>query len=287
MSSLEISRAQRLDQRVVEQVPTLTRSYAVKLIDDGKVMVNGTVVTKAGYKMRAGDSVAVDYDETLFAAIPDIELPVLYEDEDCAVINKPVGVLTHSKGAFNPEATVATWLRGRLRSMEGERAGIVHRLDRATSGVMMCAKTPEAHAWLQKQFAQRRVKKAYRAIISGSFDDAAWIIDMPLERNPKLPQIFRVSANGKAAQTTCMTLQTTDKLSLVELRPHTGRTHQLRVHMSHFGHPIVGDTLYNGVPADRLYLHALSLEVTLPNRERATFEVPMPAAFDEYFAHHG
>jgi len=140
MSNLEISRAQRLDQRVVEQMPTLTRSYAVKLIDDSKVTVNGNVVMKAGYKMHHGDKVVIDHDETLFHEIPTIELPVIYEDDDCVVIIKPAGLLSHSKGAFNPEATVATWLRGRLRSMEGERAGIVHRLDRATSGVMICAK---------------------------------------------------------------------------------------------------------------------------------------------------
>jgi 23S rRNA pseudouridine1911/1915/1917 synthase len=279
MANLDISRAQRLDQRVVEQLPTLTRSYASKLIDDGKVTVNGEVVTKSGYKMRDSDVVVVAHDEKLFENIPKIDLKVLYEDDDCVVIEKPLGLLAHSKGAFNPEPTVATWLRGRLRSMEGERAGIVHRLDRATSGVMICAKTPEAHSWLQKQFAQRRVKKTYSAVITGHLQQPLAIIDMPIERNPKKPQTFRVGSNGKSAVTAYEVLQTDDKHSLVELKPETGRTHQLRVHLAHFGHPIVGDTLYNGESAERLYLHAHQLELTLPSRERKVFVSPIPPSF--------
>ncbi len=287
MSNLEISRAQRLDQRVVEQIPTLTRSFGTKLIAEGKVRVNGEVVTKAGYKMRVSDRVEIEHDEAEFHKIPAIDLPVVYEDEDCVVIIKPEGLLTHSKGAFNPEATVASWLRGRLRSMEGERAGIVHRLDRATSGVMICARTPEAHTWLQKQFSQRRVKKAYRAIITGQFNEQAFVIDMPIERNPKQPQTFRVGLNGKSAQTECRVLQETAGYSLVELRPFTGRTHQLRVHMAHFKHPIIGDVLYGGQPADRLYLHAVSLELTLPNRSRKVFTAALPASFETLIRHHG
>jgi 23S rRNA pseudouridine1911/1915/1917 synthase len=279
MSNLEVSRAQRLDQRVVEQIPTLTRSYAVKLIDDGKVSVNGEPVTKAGYKMRLGDTVRIEHDETLFDEIPVIELPVVYEDADCVVIIKPAGLLTHSKGAFNPEATVATWLRGRLRSMEGERAGIVHRLDRATSGIMICAKTPEAHSWLQKQFSQRRVKKHYVAIINGLMKPEQAVIDMPIERNPKRPQTFRVGINGRSAVTAYSTVDSNDSYSMLCLKPETGRTHQLRVHLTHFKHPIIGDSLYGGQPAERLYLHAAELELTLPNHERKTFQASLPPEF--------
>lgn len=279
MANLEISRAQRLDLRVVEQIPTLTRSYATKLITDGKVMVNGTAVTKSGYKLRENDAVTVDFDEELFKTIPEIDLPVLYEDDDCVVVNKPAGLLTHSKGAFNPEPTVATWLRGRLRSMEGERAGIVHRLDRATSGVIICAKTPEAHAWLQKQFSQRRVKKSYYAVVSGVLKQPEAIIDLPIERNPKAPATFRVGRNGKSAKTQYRVQDSSDTYSLVELRPETGRTHQLRVHMQYLGNPIVGDVLYGGKPAERLFLHANTLELTLPNRSRQVFTVSVPEEF--------
>ncbi len=282
MSNLDISRAQRLDQRVLDQIPSLTRSYAVDLIKDGKVRVNDDAVTKPGYKMRHGDRVEIEYDEHQFDVIPTIELDVLYEDDDCVVVIKPAGLLTHSKGAFNPEATVATWLRGRMLSMEGERAGIVHRLDRATSGVMICAKTPEAHAWLQKQFSQRRVKKHYTAIISGVMSPADAVIDMPIERNPKQPQTFRVGSNGKSAITEYHTEDVAGGYSLVNLHPLTGRTHQLRVHLVHFNHPIVGDILYDGVKADRLYLHATTLELTLLNRERKVFHVPVPVSFTEF-----
>ena len=281
MSNLEVSRAQRLDQRVLEQIPTLTRSYAAKLIEDGKVTVNGEPIYKPGYKMREGDVVVIEHDDEEFHKIPTIDLEVLYEDDDCVVINKPAGLLTHSKGAFNPEATVATWLRGRLTSMQGERAGIVHRLDRATSGVMICAKTETAHAWLQKQFSQRRVKKMYTAVIVGTLDPAEAVIDMPIERNPKAPATFRVGVNGKAAITYYKIIERGSKYSLVELRPETGRTHQLRVHLAHQRHPIVGDYMYNGQKADRLYLHATSLELTLPNRDRRVFTVPAPVEFAE------
>lgn len=281
MSNLEVSRAQRLDQRVLEQIPTLTRSYASKLIEEGSVTVNGKPVLKPGYKMRENDEVVIEHDEQAFQVIPEIVLEVLYEDEDCVVINKPEGLLSHSKGAFNPEATVATWLRGRLISMSGERAGIVHRLDRATSGVMICAKTEAAHSWLQKQFSQRRVKKMYTAAIIGTLEPEEAVIDMPIERNPKAPATFRVGANGKSALTQYKVIQAGKKYSLVELRPETGRTHQLRVHLAHQNRPIVGDYMYNGEPAERLYLHATSLELTLPNRERRVFSVPAPAAFAE------
>jgi 23S rRNA pseudouridine1911/1915/1917 synthase len=280
VANLEISRAKRLDQRVVELIPELSRAFGTKLIDQGKVTVNGVPHTKAGYKLRDGDEVVVNFDLATLADIPKIELPIIYEDDDCVVINKPVGLLTHSKGDFNPEATVETWLRGHTKIV-GERAGIVHRLDRATSGVMICAKTPEALKWLQKQFAQRRTKKTYYAVVTGELKQPEAIIDMPLERNPKAPATFRVGHGGKTAQTHYKVLGANEKYSLLELKPETGRTHQLRVHLHHLGHPIVGDTLYDGEPAERMMLHAESLELTLPNRERKVFTTPMPKEFAE------
>lgn len=280
MANLDISRAQRLDQKVVEVFPQISRAFAAKLIEQGKVAVNGEVETKPGYKLRENDEVTVDYDPVELEQIPDIDLPVLYEDDDCAVINKPVGVLSHSKGAFNPEATVATWLRGRLKGgLSGERAGIVHRLDRATSGVMILAKTPDALSRLQKQFAQRKAKKTYYAVVGGHMPHDHAFIDMPVERNPKKPQTFRVGSNGKAAITEYWVKAEGNKYSLLELKPQTGRTHQLRVHLHEIGHPIVGDPLYGGEPADRLYLHAEQLEITLPNRTRQTFTATLPPAF--------
>ncbi|HVU59336.1 MAG TPA: RluA family pseudouridine synthase [Candidatus Saccharimonadales bacterium] len=278
MSNLNISRAKRLDQYVVEQYPRLSRAYAAKLIDDGSVLVNQQP-SKPGYKLREGDAITITYDPAELARVPVIDLPVLYEDGDCVVINKPAGILTHSKGAFNAEATVATWLRSRLDGLSGERGGIVHRLDRATSGVMICAKTPAAMKQLQKQFSTRNAKKTYYAVIAGRLPHEHAVIDLPVQRNPKRPQAFRVDANGKSAQTEYWVREQNGRYELVELRPKTGRTHQLRVHLSELGHPIVGDPLYGGEPADRLYLHAEQLEITLPNRDRRTFTAPLPRAF--------
>lgn len=283
MANLEVSRAERLDQRVVAMLPQLSRAYAAKLIETKRVSVNGQSQVKPGYKLRPDDEVTIEYDEAEEEHIPDIELEVLYEDNDCVVIYKPVGILTHSKGAYNPEATVATWLRSRLQDMEGGRAGIVHRLDRATSGVMICAKNTEALSWLQKQFAQRRTKKTYMAVVKGSMNPEAAIIDMPIERNPKAPATFRVGEQGKPAKTTYRTLVSGKTHSLVELKPETGRTHQLRVHLAHQGHPIVGDTFYGGQPADRLYLHAAELELTiLAGHERKVFRAAVPPEFQEF-----
>ena len=299
MANLDISRALRLDQYVAERLPLLSRAFAAKLINDGLVTMNGKVNTKPGTKLRGGEDITINYDEHKLAIIPDIELLTVYEDEDCVVIIKPAGILTHSKGVFNPEATVATWLRTRLKipdmgqhlseigadltaTAHNQRVGIVHRLDRATSGIMICAKNSEALSWLQKQFGQRKVKKTYVAIVKGTLKQPHAMIDMAIERNPKMPQKFRVGINGKPAQTEYEVLGTNENYSLVELKPTTGRTHQLRVHLHHIGHPIVGDTLYEGVTADRLYLHAQELEITLPNRRRQTFSAPVPIGFQEF-----
>jgi 23S rRNA pseudouridine1911/1915/1917 synthase len=303
MSNLEISRAQRLDQYVAERLPLLSRAFAAKLINEGSVTVNGKINLKPGTKMRGGEVVEIDYDETKLAVIPEIDLPVLYQDDDCAIVVKPAGLLTHSKGVFNPEATVATWLRSQLNipdmgqnlsgsenelveTMHNQRVGIVHRLDRATSGIMICAKNSDALSWLQKQFGQRRVKKTYIAIVAGHFKQEHAIIDMAIERNPRKPQMFRVGTNGKTAQTEYKVLSTTENYSIVELKPTTGRTHQLRVHLHHIGHPIVGDPLYDGEKAERMFLHALSLEITLPNRERKTFTADLPEEFPKFMSSH-
>lgn len=281
MSNLETSRAERLDNYVARQFVDLSRAFAARLVQDGKVQVNGTPQTKPGYKLRPDDTVVIDYNPADQPPVPSITLPVLYEDDDCVVISKPAGVLTHSKGAPITEATVATWLRGRLQGMAGERAGIVHRLDRATSGVLICAKNQAALSWLQKQFALRKVKKTYYAVIEGELAEPHAIIDLPIERNPKLPQTFRVGANGKPSTTEYQITATGLGHSLIELKPLTGRTHQLRVHLAYLKHPILGDKLYGGNEAVRLYLHAAALEITLPNRQRMVFESALPADFKE------
>lgn len=271
----------RLDVFVAEKLTTLSRSAVQKLIEEQRVTVNNEP-QKTGYKLKIRDHVKVDFDSEEITTIPHIELPVIYEDEDCVVINKPAGVLTHSKGVFNPEATVASFIKDIINFPDdGNRDGIVHRLDRGTSGVIICAKNPASLSWLQKQFSQRRVKKTYMAIIDRPLHPEHAIIDIPIERNPKKPQTFRVGSNGKPALTEYRLVESHNKKSLVELRPQTGRTHQLRVHLVDRGCPIVGDTLYGGTVADRMYLHAQNIELTLPNRKRVTFTAELPKEFRE------
>ncbi len=268
----------RLDVFVTEEIGSVSRAFIGKLCDDGKILVNGSSV-KNGYKLKVRDIIAIDYDFERLQQIPTIELPILYEDEDCIVLNKPEGVLTHSKGAFNPEGTVATFIAPRITGMDGDRAGIVHRLDRLTSGVLIAAKNRAALAWLQKQFSVRKVKKTYFAVVSGTLEQKEAIIDMPIERNPKNPKTFRVGSMGKPAVTKYKVAAEDHNKTLVQLTPETGRTHQLRVHLAQLGHPIVGDPFYGEVAADRMYLHAESLEITLPSRQRKTFVAPLPDSF--------
>lgn len=269
----------RLDQYAAEQLPMLSRAYIQKLIEQALILVNSKV-SKPGYKLRESDLVAIQYDESTTDKVDDIDLPILYEDANCVVINKPAGVLTHALGKHGNEASVASFLRGKVADIVGDRAGIVHRLDRATSGVIIGAKNQAALSWLQKQFAQRKTKKTYVAVVEGHLKQQEAVIDMPIERNPKAPATFRVGPNGKSAVTHYKTLLEGEHHSLIELTPETGRTHQLRVHLAKIGHPIIGDPLYgSGTYGDPLFLHALKLEITLPNKERKVFEAPLPASF--------
>lgn len=277
----------RLDIRLHELYPDVSRAQLQRFIKAGNVKVNKEVQKKLGFMTKQKDKVSLDRSAFDVPQIPEIEIPIIYEDDDCIVIDKPAGILSHSKGAFNPEATVASWLEQRLESSgqtsdfrtQNSRAGIVHRLDRGTSGVMIVAKNEDMKSWLQKKFSQRKVKKIYVARIEGSLVPPEANIDLPIERNPKSPQRFRVGQNGKSAQTYYKIVKLEKDDSIVELRPLTGRTHQLRVHLKYMGHPIVGDTFYDGREADRLYLHASSMELTMPDHTRQTFVSEVPKEF--------
>ena len=255
----EFEAGERLDKTLVRLYPQYSRSALEKLIHAESITVNDKPA-KTKYTLKTGDVITVNFAD-LNRKPDEIELPVIYEDDDVVVINKPVGVLAHSKGAFNKEGTVATWLKNHVRCHSGldqkssqkshaediqttpdlstntqddetddfwgsNRAGIVHRLDRATSGVMIVAKNAVTQKHLQKQFAQRNVKKTYLAVVSGELPENEGLIDVPIERNPKKPATFRAGVNGKPAQTQFKVLQTTNHkpqtTSLVELKPNTG-----------------------------------------------------------------
>lgn len=279
MANLEFIRSQRLDQYVIQERPRLSRGFAVKLIEEGQVRVNGKT-EKPGYKLKSDDVIEIDFEESNLDVIPEIDLPVLYEDDNVVVVNKPTGVISHARGKYWDEPSVASFIRQKVANMDGERAGIVHRLDRATSGVMVCAKNPDTLRYLQKQFGDREVKKTYTAIILGHITPQEAVIDMPIERNPKMPSTFRVGPNGKPAVTTYKVVQSSASYDQLELTPKTGRTHQLRVHLKHQKHLIVGDTLYGAPEAERLYLHAHQLEIKLPGGILTLFEAPLPDEFN-------
>lgn len=267
----------RLDAYVAQYWPEHSRSTWQKFIVAGYVLVNGVVETSGKRTLDEDDEVTVK--------IPDLtpekeELPVVYEDDHVVVFNKPAGVLTHSKGAVNEEFTVADYMRPLQKDGDDtNRPGIVHRLDRDTSGIIIAAKDKETKGQLQKQFQERKAKKTYLAVVVGrpKLDEAR--LDLPIERNPKKPSQHRVGPNGKSAVTTYRVLASGNKYSVVELKPETGRTHQLRVHMTYIGTPIVGDRMYGSEksPIGRLCLHARSLEITIPVSDRRTFEAVPPA----------
>jgi len=276
-----ISDKKRLDVELAERYPDVSRSTWQKHILAGHITINGVVAISSKQEITDADDIAINNPE-----MPDYsknKLPIVYLDDNVIVINKPIGVLSHAKGAINEEFTVAEFFRRYSSYNIGtNRPGIVHRLDRDTSGIMIGARNAETATMLQKQFADRKVKKTYYAILAGipKLDKAN--IDLPINRNPSAPSTFRVHTNGKSAITRYEVVDSTDKLSLVKLQPQTGRTHQLRVHMAYINTPILGDKVY-GKPSDRLYLHAASLEITIPTSNRQTFNAPIPDDFKQIF----
>lgn len=240
-------------------------------------MVNGDVETSSKRLLGEDDKVTTAVPEA--PSHDEKSLPIIYQDDNVIVVNKPVGVLSHSKGALNDEFTVADFFKRYSKyHLDTNRPGIIHRLDRDTSGVMIGALNDSAAKLLQRQFSDRKAHKTYVAVVDGVPNQLEAIIDLPIGRNPKEPSKFRVDPNGKSAKTVYKVLASNEKFSLVELQPLTGRTHQLRVHMAHIGTPIHGDKVY-GKPADRLYLHAAKLEITIPKGERMLFTAIVPPEF--------
>ena len=260
---------------------TISRSLWQKYIKAGYVSVNNKVATTPKFEVDETDEIALNLPEK---EQTDVDLPILYEDDDVIVVNKPSGLLTHAKGGLSDEPTVAEIIRPKTSfATDTDRPGIVHRLDRDTSGLLIIAKNSESAAHLQRQFAERTAKKTYIAITDGKPKLNAAKIDLPIGRNPSAPSTFRIDPNGKPAQTTYHVLAENDAQSLVELKPTTGRTHQLRVHLAHLNTPILGDRVYGKSSDCRMMLHAQKLEITLPSGERKVFEAAIPDEFKRFF----
>ena len=260
---------------------TISRSLWQKYIKAGYVSVNNKAVTTPKFEVDETDEIALNLPEK---EQTDVDLPILYEDDDVIVVNKPSGLLTHAKGGLSDEPTVAEIIRLKTSfATDTNRPGIVHRLDRDTSGLLIIAKKPESAAHLQRQFAERTAKKTYIAITDGKPKLNAAKIDLPIGRNPSAPSTFRIDPNGKPAQTTYHVLAENDAQSLIELKPTTGRTHQLRVHLAHLNAPILGDRVYGKSSDCRMMLHAQKLEITLPSGDRKVFEAAIPDEFKRFF----
>lgn len=257
----------RLDILMAEIFKSYNRSTIQKFIEYGFVAVDGVLVKKPNAKFERG--VKIDLKIPKIMKNADLVPKVIYEDKDVVVLDKPAGLLSMGRGQYCPEYTLENY------------GLLVHRLDRDTSGVIILAKSENVQSFLKKQFLDRTAKKTYFAIVCGrpKLDEAR--IDLPLARDLKRPTTFRVDSNGKESETFYKVKKTNNQYSLVELKPTTGRTHQLRVHMKYLGHPILGDAVYGGEKAKRLYLHANKLEITLPNGKRETFEAKLPSEFSD------
>lgn len=271
----------RLDVELVERYPNMSRSTIQKYIKGGYVTVQDEVVKSPRFEVTELTDIALVPPQRQDTSAE--ELPIVYIDDNIIVVNKPAGVLTHSKGALNDEFTVADFFRRyTTNALETNRPGIVHRLDRDTSGIIIGARNDETATMLKKQFADRTVKKQYVAVVDGQPKLAEALIDLPIGRNPSAPSTFRVDPKGKEAITAYKQLATNGKKSLIELMPKTGRTHQLRVHMQYLKTPITGDRVYGKASkTKRLFLHAHSLELTVPVSTRKTFTAPVPVDFKE------
>ena len=272
----------RLDTYLYEHYKEISRSRWQKYIKDSRVSINGKTITTPSYEID--DKAIIDIKLPEEKKFEKEKLDILYLDDNVIVINKPAGILTHAKGAESDEFTVADFFkRYSTYALDTNRAGIVHRLDRDTSGVIIGARNNETANLLKKQFAKRLTKKTYIAITTSIPKLEKARIDLPIARNPKKPATFKVSSNGKVAITDYKVLKTNENYALIELMPKTGRTHQLRVHLNYINCPILGDKVYGAKKADRMYLHAEKLEITIPNKGRMTFEAKLPKEFKNIF----
>lgn len=284
-------RGKRLDKVVRNRVPNLSRSQGQRLIAAGQVTVDGHP-RKPAYRVAPGEEVTVILppEEPRRPIVPeDIPLDVLHEDEHLLVVNKPAGLVVHP-GPGHRDGTLVNALLFHYPAIEDvgppDRAGIVHRLDQETSGVLVVAKNQAALESLQESFRNREVEKAYLALVNGRVEPDEGIIEVPIGRDPEARQKMAPLPDGKYGRTRFRIVRRYRKHTLLEVHPYTGRTHQVRVHVSWLGHPVVGDAVYGHrhqpLLEARHFLHASELTLTHPaTHEEMTFEAPMPPELHE------
>ena len=285
----EESKNQRLDAFLASSLDGLTRSQATRLIESGEVAVNGRAVSKS-YKLAGGEDIAVTLPEPEpVEAVPqDIPLDVVYEDADVIVVNKPSGMVVHPAPG-HPDGTLVNALlyhcAGTLSGIGGAlRPGIVHRIDRDTSGLIIAAKNDAAHQCLSAQLADHTLARTYECIVVGSLREDRGTVDAPIARHPTDRKRMAVVAGGREAVTHWEVIARYPGYTHVRCRLETGRTHQIRVHMAYIGHPILGDTVYGAkkeVPGlTGQCLHAVGLRFLHPRtHEVVELSCPLPDEF--------
>ena len=277
----------RLDSYVAAQCPQLSRSHVQRLIDDGLVTVNGHA-SKSGYKLREGDLVAVEVPlpQPIAPQPENIPLSIVYEDDDVIVIDKPAGLTVHPAPGHAEHTLVNAMLAHCPElSINGSiRPGIVHRLDKDTSGLMMIAKNDAAQRDLSNQIKSRSVLKQYTVLVHGHLSPEKGVIDAPIGRDPNARKRMAVVESGREARTRYRVLKYFKGYTLLEVTLETGRTHQIRVHLSATGFPVVGDAVYGKVSnvVDRQFVHASRLGFNLPsNGKWVEFTAPLPKDLEE------
>ncbi len=279
---------ERLDRFLAGAAPEYSRARLQALIKNGRVQVNGAVVTKAGNPLKQGDHILLQVPPVAPSNLlsEDIPLDIVFENDDVLVVNKPAGMVVHPAAGHRAGTLVNAAIHHDPR-MEGvggeERPGVVHRLDKDTSGLVLLAKNDRTLHWLQEQFSTRAVRKTYVALVNGHPPSASGRIDAPIGRDPAKRQRMAVvpPAKGRQAVSEYRTLESFPEHSLLEVHPLTGRTHQIRVHCAFLGCPIVGDTVYGRrtptIPMGRHCLHAQRIEVILPGeRSPRQFAAALP-----------
>lgn len=279
----------RLDKFLVRRLPDFSRSRLQGLIKDGMVKVNDKVETKAGFTVQPGNKVELFVPETQVTELiaEEIPLQIVFENDDLVVIDKPAGMVVHP-AAGHDSGTLVNAVLAHAPDMEGVggelRPGIVHRLDKDTSGLILVAKNDWALTWLQEQFRERKVKKFYLALTDGHPPTPVGRIEAAIGRDSsQRKQMAIVSEQkGRAAASEYQVLESFPEHTLFEVHPETGRTHQIRLHLAFIGCPIVGDPVYGhrrpSLPVSRQFLHAARLTILLPGETNPrTFESPLPA----------
>ena len=287
----ENDKGKRLDIYIAENFNELSRTMIKKLIESNNILVNDKS-EKVSYKVQANDNISIDVPEAKETKLKAQEIPldIIYEDSDIIVVNKPKGMVVHPANG-NPDGTLVNAIlsicKNSLSGIGGElRPGIVHRLDKDTSGLIIVAKNDKAHINMSEQIKERNVKKTYIALVRGNVPEEEATINMPIGRSTKDRKKMAVTKNRKQAITHFKVLKRYSKYTLLEIKIETGRTHQIRVHMAEIGYPVVGDAVYsngkNEFGIEGQMLHAYKLEFMHPiTNKHMELTAPLPQYFEE------